>query len=343
LKHGLDNAAEIIVSEIKSAKGKPLFGNSYFQDFYFDVNTFPGNMSVKIDGKELKPGADFIPEPESGSGKGKFTLMKKDSVTWIAFGSKSDRLAAAVSLKKKLTFSVGHEKLDYCSIELLNKGNYDGMKTLELEVDAKLEKKFRNKNICAYLDGKENNDTMIIFSAHYDHLGGIGKNTYFSGANDNASGVSMVLNFLKYYSANAPRYKTLFVFFAGEEAGLMGSQYFVQNNTVDLKKIKFLINLDLLGTGDDGIMVVNGAILTKEFETLVKINEEKKLVKEVRKRGKARNSDHYWFTEAGVPAFFIYTLGGTTSYHDIYDTEKQLPLTDYEDVFRLLTEFVRHL
>jgi hypothetical protein len=99
----------------------------------------------------------------------------------------------------------------------------------------------------------------------------------------------------------------------------------------------------LLGTGDDGIMVVNGAILTKEFETLVKINEEKKLVKEVRKRGKARNSDHYWFTEAGVPAFFIYTLGGTTSYHDIYDTEKQLPLTDYEDVFRLLTEFVRHL
>jgi hypothetical protein len=344
LKHGLDNAADIIVSEIKSMKGKPLFDKSYFQDFYFDVNTFPGKMSVKIDGKELKPGADFIPEPESGSAKGKYTLMKKDSVTWIAFGKKADHtLAVNVSLKKKLTFSVGHEKLSYCSIELLNKGNYGDMKTIELEVDAKLEEKFRNRNICAYLDGKENNDTMIVFSAHYDHLGGIGKSTYFPGANDNASGVSMVLNFLKYYSVNPPRYKTLFIFFAGEEAGLIGSMYFVKNNTVDLKKIKFLVNLDLLGTGDDGIMVVNGAVLNKEFETLAKINEEKKLVKEVRKRGKAHNSDHYWFTEAGVPAFFIYTLGGTTSYHDIYDTEKQLPLTDYEDVFRLLTEFVKQL
>jgi Zn-dependent M28 family amino/carboxypeptidase len=113
---------------------------------------------------------------------------------------------------------------------------------------------------------------------------------------------------------------------------------------VDLKKIKFLINLDLLGTGDDGIMVVNGAIHEKEFEVLNTINAEKKLVKDIRKRGKAKNSDHYWFTEAGVPAFFIYTLGGkTTYYHDVMDKAETLPLTDYMDVMTLIELFVEKL
>jgi hypothetical protein len=112
---------------------------------------------------------------------------------------------------------------------------------------------------------------------------------------------------------------------------------------MDLPSIKFLINLDLLGTGDDGMMVVNGAIFTKQFEILENINKEKSLVKEIKKRGKAKNSDHYWFTEKGVPSFFIYTLGGVSFYHDIDDVEKTLPLTDYKDVFKLLVEFASRL
>ena len=104
-----------------------------------------------------------------------------------------------------------------------------------------------------------------------------------------------------------------------------------------------MINLDLLGTGDDGIMVVNGAIHEREFELLNRINAEQGLVKEIRKRGKARNSDHYWFTEAGVPAFFIYTLGGNTYYHDVRDKAETLPLTDYVDVVKLITGFVSRL
>ena len=51
------------------------------------------------------------------------------------------------------------------------------------------------------------------------------------------------------------------------------------------------------------------------------------------------NSDHYWFSENGVPCFFIYTLGGPSAYHDVNDVEKNLPLTDYVDVFKLITEF----
>ena len=101
-----------------------------------------------------------------------------------------------------------------------------------------------------------------------------------------------------------------------------------------------MINLDLLGTGDEGIMVVNGALLEKEFNRLHAINDTQRLVYGVNKRGKAANSDHYWFSEKGVPAFFIYTLGGVTAYHDVRDISATLPLTDYTDVCRLILQFI---
>ena len=86
-------------------------------------------------------------------------------------------------------------------------------------------------------------------------------------------------------------------------------------------------------------MVVNGAIFEKQFLLLKNINDQKQLLSEIKKRGKAANSDHYWFTEKGVPSFFIYTMGGIQAYHDIYDIEKTLPLTKYIEVCKLLIEF----
>ena len=60
-------------------------------------------------------------------------------------------------------------------------------------------------------------------------------------------------------------------------------------------------------------------------------------------RGKAANSDHYFFTEKGVPAFFFYTLGGIKAYHDVYDKPETLPLTEHEDLFRLVVRFNERL
>lgn len=340
LNNGLDKASKYISSELKRLKAQPLFTTGYFQWFDFDVNTFPDKISVKVNGKLLKPGIDFIPNPESGSIKGKFTLVKKDSITFLAQNSP---IPIAVSLKRKLTFSVATNSASYCGIELLNKNQYTDLKTIDLNIESKVLTKYINKNICAFIKGTQNNDTVVVFSAHYDHLGGIGKKTFFPGANDNASGVSMLLNMVKYYSENPPKYRTIFVFFAGEEAGLIGSKYFIDNNTLDLTKIKFLVNLDLLGTGDDGIMVVNATEFKPQFEKLKKVNQDGNYVKEIKQRGKARNSDHYWFSEMGVPCFFIYTLGGIKAYHDVFDIEKTLPLTDYNDVFALLTGFVKEL
>jgi Zn-dependent M28 family amino/carboxypeptidase len=167
----------------------------------------------------------------------------------------------------------------------------------------------------------------------------MGGSTYFPGANDNASGVAMLLNLAKYYAANPPAYSVAFIAFAGEEAGLIGSKYFTENPLLALSSIRFLINVDLVGTGEEGITVVNASEFAKEFDLLNKINDSQQLITKINARGKAANSDHYWFTEKGVPAFFIYTLGGIAAYHDVMDKAETLPLTEYSDLFRLIVGF----
>ncbi|MFO0358210.1 MAG: M28 family metallopeptidase [Sphingobacteriaceae bacterium] len=339
VKHGVNKASVKIEKEIKRFGAKPLFNSSYIQPYTHPVNTFPKKVELHINGKKLIPGRDFIIDPESPAVKGSFNFIKKDSVTFLSQNSKQE---ITIKLSKKLTYSVGLKQRDHFKIELLRSLQSEDVQTAKILIQPKLILNYKTNNIGAYFEGV-NNDSMVVFTAHYDHLGAMGKNCYFPGANDNASGTSMVLNLMKYYAVNKPKYKTVFIFFSSEEAGLIGSNYFVKNNSIDLAKIKFLVNLDLLGTGDDGIMVVNGAIYNDHFAKLEKINQEGQLLKTIKKRGKAQNSDHYWFTEKGVQCFFIYTLGGVSFYHDIDDKEKTLPLTKYKEVFKLLLEFASTL
>lgn len=338
--NGLKNAEQIIIEELKLNSPEPLFNGSFTQSFFHNVNTFPNACFVKLNGKVLIPGIDYILNPGSNKLKGKFNLTKNDSVSYTAT---SHGKTVVVTKKNKLTFSVSTTLNNYCEIELDKKRFCDEPKTIKLEIENNFITNFESKNIGCFIKGSSPSDSLIVFSAHYDHLGGIGKNTYFAGANDNASGVSAVLNLINYYTTTKPRYTAVFIFFAGEEAGLLGSKYFVDKKSIDLTKIKFLINLDLLGTGDDGIMVTNGYVFEKQFTLLNAINIKNNLVNNVKRRGKAANSDHYWFTEAGVPSFFIYTLGGISAYHDVYDQAKTLPLNDYVDVFTLLVKFVEQL
>ena len=97
--------------------------------------------------------------------------------------------------------------------------------------------------------------------------------------------------------------------------------------------------MDILGTGEEGITAVNATVYPKEFAMLKKINDENHYLVKIASRGKAANSDHYWFTEKGVPAFFIYTMGGIKAYHDVFDISRTLPMNEYSHLFKLLVEF----
>jgi Zn-dependent M28 family amino/carboxypeptidase len=127
--------------------------------------------------------------------------------------------------------------------------------------------------------------------------------------------------------------------FAGEEAGLYGSKHYVDHPLFPLKNIQFLFNLDIMGSGEDGVTIVNGSVFQEKFDLLSSINSTQQFVSQVKIRGKAANSDHYFFSEAGVPAFFMYTMGPNKHYHDVGDTYENLSFNEFNDIFQLLVDF----
>ncbi|MEJ7659546.1 MAG: M28 family peptidase [Hymenobacter sp.] len=174
-----------------------------------------------------------------------------------------------------------------------------------LQVDAQLLRAYPTQNLAAVVRGRTQPDSFLVVSAHYDHLGTMGKNVYFPGANDNASGVALLLELAAHYARpeNQPACSVAFLLFGAEEAGLVGSTYFVQHPLIPLSRVKFLLNLDLLGTGEEGATVVNGRTFPAAYQRLTALNDTHHYLPRLTARGPAANSDHYPFSEAGVPAF----------------------------------------
>jgi len=216
-------------------------------------------------------------------------------------------------------------------------------KRIKINIKNKYYKTYPVQNIIGYSVG-EKPDSFIVFTAHYDHLGKMGANAMFPGAHDNASGISMMLDLAKYFNMpeHKQKYSIAFMAFCCEEAGLIGSWYYTTHPLFPLGKIKFLINLDILGTGSEGIQIVNSVNHKNEFEKIKAINNEKKYVADVKPRGNAADSDHYFFTQKNVPAIFIYTLGKEYGeYHTVNDKPKDLPLTVYYPLFLLIKDFIQ--
>jgi hypothetical protein len=333
-KDGVCKAANFITAQFKSYGIKPLNGKAYLQPFSFNVNTFPGAMHVALNGWQLVPGKDFIISAESRGVKCVGKLIQKDSIHFI---DPRDRIL--ITLRDKLTWDVDQDMADYTAIDILKSSLQGQPLSIDINIENKLVQGFRTGNVCGMVRGTAKPDSFIVMTAHYDHLGGMGAKTYFPGANDNASGISQLLSLARYYAQHPQPYSMVFICFSGEEAGLVGSKYFCRNPLIPLNNIRFLLNMDMLGTGGEGITVVNATIYPHEFAKLRQVNDDGHYLVKVASRGKAANSDHYWFSEKGVPSFFIYTMGGIKAYHDVYDVSKTLPLNEYNHLFRLLVDF----
>ncbi|OFY37443.1 MAG: hypothetical protein A2W91_14825 [Bacteroidetes bacterium GWF2_38_335] len=362
-------AAKYIADELKK-NGVLSFASDYLQLFSIKINTFPSEVKIKFGDKTPENGKDFIIDKISRGCNGKFELVWLDKITIskamemdlskkfiVIDTSKIDdkkfkenfqavkyinplKAAGIIEIISKKPSSYQSQLQGACPvIQVINGVITSEMKALNISFKNKLEKNYKTQNVYGYVKGEV--DSFIVIGSHYDHLGRMG-NIFFPGANDNCSGVSMTLNLAKHFAQkeNAPHYGIIFVFFTGEEVGLLGSDFFVNNAPVSHEKMKLMINLDLVGTGDDGITIVNGSVFRKEFELFTSINKEKGYLKEIKARGKAANSDHYPFSEKGISSFFIYTRGGVSEYHTVDDIAGTLPLTEYEDLFRLITDFI---
>jgi hypothetical protein len=371
---GDKKAAEFIADEFTKSHLQH-FGQDYFQPFGFPVITFPGHVDLSIDGLDLAAGYDFIVNAGCREVKGSFSILYVDSETidnnalFHKFTERSLRnyflVVDDVKAKKfihserasqvlnndvkargliyaqsdKLTWDVSTSWEDVVVIRILR----GRIKQHMLKMDVNIQPEYQLHQACnviGWLRGKLMPDSFIVLTAHYDHLGMLGRNAYFPGANDNASGTAMMLDLLQQFVKSPPPMSVLFIAFAGEEAGLLGSYYYVQNPAVPLNKISLLINLDLMGTGDKGMTVVNATEFPDEFNQLVAINSANNFLPQVASRGKAQNSDHYYFTEAGVKSFFFYLMGDYHHYHDVEDAYEVLPLSKYDEAFKLVYQFL---
>lgn len=266
---------------------------------------------------------------------------RRELLRYIKFDPEVPSVATLIFTKQKLMWrglTYQDKKLAFAVKKDLDLEN---IKEVSINVKAKFIK-YETRNVIGYLEGTEKPDSFLVMIGHYDHLGTMGAKTYFPGANDNASGIAMMLNLARYYSENLPKYSIAFMALGAEEIGILGAKYYAENPLFDLGKIRFLVNFDMAGTGDDGIKVVNGSVFRNEFDKLQNINEENKYLPSVNIRGAACNSDHCKFYEKGVPSFFIYTLGGTQAYHDLDDRYEYLPFTEFVDYTKLMIKFFDH-
>lgn len=366
---GCNKAANYLEKEYKII-GLHHFGNSYKQEFLLNTNTFPGKMKVYLNHKKQKPAKHFYINSASPGIKGKYEVLElfeaTDSVKKLInakgmayFNNKiiaSNRkeitelfryipeVAGVMEVTPKFTWHVADGTEMYGRPYLVfDSAHYkNGAKKIKLEIQNKFEENYPVANVIGYLKGRQYPDSFLVITAHYDHLGRMGKKTYFPGANDNASGVALMLSIADYFSKkpDSLKYSIAFIATAGEEMGLVGSFYFINEPLFSLNKIKFLVNLDICGTGDNGIMVVNATLNPQQFDLLQCINQQNLLLPKIGKRGAAAISDHHPFHLLKVKCFYIYTLGGIAHYHNIHDKAKTLPLTKFNELHKLLTQFL---
>lgn len=374
-------AARFIAGEFRKYGLTP-FDRDFYQRYSFPMNTFPGKMEAKINGIPIPAGNGFQVWAASPSVKGTykvFTLTQKIlksplklaklslkdlSDTYILIDKKGieDKsvLSFIDSLKytnylqakgfifisdQKMVWSVmmGYQQRKYTVIDIRREYLPNNPKEIYLDIDASFVKYYHTMNVAAYIKGAVQPDSFLVLTAHYDHLGRMGNSVFYPGANDNATGTSMVMNLASWYanSSEKPYYSIAFILLSGEEAGLKGSNYCADHPLFNLQKVKFLINIDMVGTGSEGITMVNATRYPEAYKRMSKINADNEYILSVKERGESCNSDHCPFYKKGVPAIFLYSIGKEYSeYHNPDDKYEGLPFSEYQDIFRLVRDFL---
>ncbi|MBT8291227.1 MAG: DUF4910 domain-containing protein [Muriicola sp.] len=202
-------------------------------------------------------------------------------------------------------------------------------------------------NVIGFIDNKAEN--TIILGAHYDHLGMGGQGSLHrgeaaihNGADDNASGVAVLLQLaqkLKKSELKGNNY--LIMAFSGEEIGLLGSNYFAKNPTVDLEDVNYMINMDMVGRlRDSKVLSVSGTGTAPIWpQVLNSTNQDFELVL---KESGVGPSDHTSFYLQDIPVLHFFT-GQHEDYHKPTDDAEKLNYEGMEKITSYIMEVITEL
>ena len=188
-------------------------------------------------------------------------------------------------------------------------------------------------NIIATLPGTDDKlkEEYVVVGGHYDSVSNK-LDKIHNGADDNASGTSMVLElFEKFAASNTNKRTLIFMAFGGEELGLLGSKYFVNNPTIDLQQVQLMVNLDMVGRLDNEKNLQLGGTLTavdfdKKLEPFLNQMENRwQNNLNITELGKGifKRSDHYSFYLKDIPVLFFFT-GLHEDYHGPTDDSNKI-------------------
>jgi len=224
---------------------------------------------------------------------------------------------------------------------------------VDLEVDLTHEKKTVH-NVAGFLPGVSSE--YIVIGAHYDHLG-LGdehslapnlRGTIHPGADDNASGTAGVIELARWFSKQPkPNRGILFITFAGEELGLLGSSWYVNHPALPLGNAVAMINLDMIGRIREGRVFLSGVKSGTTLDQLVAdLKPPAPLVIDQTGKNSGTNmsdaSDHASFNAKGVPTLFFFS-GLHADYHKPSDTADKIDAPDAAKLLDYVAELSTRL
>lgn len=210
------------------------------------------------------------------------------------------------------------------------------------------------RNVVMLLQGEDENlrNEYLIIGAHFDHLGMGGASSrvrdtvaVHNGADDNASGVSGIIELAERFSLTkgSHRRSIIVTAFSGEESGLLGSKHFAENPPIDLKKVNAMINLDMVGRLSDSSSLQTGGIGTAEgLRDLVLSLADTSLIDMTFSEEGYGPSDHSSFYGKNIPVLFFST-GAHLDYHTPFDTWEKLNYHGMKQVSDIIFRVAEHL
>ena len=347
------------------------------QPFTLDINTFPGKMELSVDGKRQTPGVDFTLREFNPGIKGEFNLYYIDTLNYNPdkiFADLASPQYEGAFVVCDFMFTYKHSA-DFRKLQSKAECSASGFiytweaplkfykaygdtvrekpiiwvtpdfptdaKTIKVDIENEFLDDYKCFNVIAKVEGNRH-DSCYVFTAHYDHLGKLGKKTYYPGAHDNASGTAAIITLAAHYAQHTPEYDIYFIAFSGEDANLRGSEWYAEHPVVPLAQIKYLFNLDMIGDNNPKMYCEVSDEGMAGYSLFEQINGQSGYFEALDRAELADNSDHYPFAVRGVPCIFFMNENGDAFkyYHTVHDTWKNAIFINYEPTFSIIRDFI---
>jgi len=290
-------------------------------------------------------------------------MLKPQGYPWMSlskFGSK-DKLAFQVDTRdsssiaavqvgeavvKKLFGSVEALRNIQSGIDKNLKPNSFLIEGSKCELTIKLDIEVVNaRNVVGFIKGSDKRlrDEFVIVGGHYDHVGYLtthkeGEDYIYNGADDNASGAAGVLAVAKAFTASGktPARSILFILFAGEEIGLIGSDYYCRHPLIPIDKSVAMLNMDMISRNGSDSLQIEGADRNPDLKEIMLKEAEGLGLKYIPTGDEMMGrSDHYNFFKRGITAVDI-TGGLHKDYHTVFDNPDRVDNDKASRISRLV-------